>query len=113
MEHASNQATAAASGRSISALGSHALLGELAHTILNRCFRIACHLQRASKVSRSGKHRSSIRVSTLTQPRKKRAKSGKPEQNDVTRSLEHYRALRWFAVISMLAIISWILIDLF
>lgn len=27
--------------------------------------------------------------------------------------MKHYRALRWFAVISMLAIISWVLIDLF
>jgi cardiolipin synthase A/B len=52
-------------------------------------------------------------VSILTQPRKKKAKSGKPDQNEIARALEHYRVLRWFAVISMLAIISWVLIDLF
>jgi hypothetical protein len=35
----------------------------------------------------------------LTQPRKKKAKSGKPDQNEIARALEHYRVLRWFAVI--------------
>jgi hypothetical protein len=49
-------------------------------------------------------------MATLTHPRRPR-----PRQLDdnVTRALEHYRVLRWFAVISMIAIISWVLIDLF
>src|SRR5689334_25104655 len=51
---------------------------------------------------------------TLTQPRNKPAKPrSQREQSEVTEALKHYRVLRWFAVISMLAIISWVLIDLF
>jgi cardiolipin synthase A/B len=51
---------------------------------------------------------------TLTQPRSKPAKpAGKQEKSEVAEAMKHYRALRWFAVISMLAIISWVLIDLF
>ena len=55
-------------------------------------------------------------MATLTEPRKKTSKTSKPakqKEGEVARVLEHYRALRWFAVISMLAIISWVLIDLF
>ncbi|HZD95112.1 MAG TPA: phospholipase D-like domain-containing protein, partial [Candidatus Sulfotelmatobacter sp.] len=37
----------------------------------------------------------------------------KQESSEVAAALKRYRALRWFAVISMLAIISWVLIDLF
>jgi len=49
-------------------------------------------------------------MATLTQPRHPKEKQ---QDDKVTRALEHYRVLRWFAVISMLAIISWVLIDLF
>jgi len=49
-------------------------------------------------------------MATLTQSRRPQAKQ---QDSEVTRALEHYRVLRWFAVISMLAIISWVLIDLF
>lgn len=51
---------------------------------------------------------------TLTQSRRKPAKP-KPQQDqsEIAEAMKHYRALRWFAVISMLAIISWVLIDLF
>src|ERR1041385_1754321 len=49
-------------------------------------------------------------MATLTQPRRPQDKQ---QDSEVARALEHYRALRWFAVISMLAIISWVLIDLF
>jgi len=40
-------------------------------------------------------------------------KGGQKQEGEVARALEHYRALRWFAVLCMVAIISWILIDLF
>src|SRR3954462_1152032 len=50
---------------------------------------------------------------TLTQPKNKSAKSAKKDQSEIVVAMKHYLALRWFAVISMLAIISWILIDLF
>ncbi len=49
-------------------------------------------------------------MATFTQPRRPQSKQ---QDSEVTRALEHYRVLRWFAVISMLAIISWVLIDLF
>jgi cardiolipin synthase A/B len=35
------------------------------------------------------------------------------DKSEVAEAMKHYRALRWFAVISMLAIVSWVLIDLF
>jgi cardiolipin synthase A/B len=44
-------------------------------------------------------------------------KSAKPkaghDESEIAEAMRQYGALRWFAVISMLAIISWILIDLF
>src|SRR5215467_9328825 len=43
----------------------------------------------------------------------KPAKPKSQEQSEVADAMRHYRLLRWFAVISMLAIISWVLIDLF
>ena len=49
---------------------------------------------------------------TLTEPKNKPAKA-QPDQSEIASAMKHYRALRWFAVISMLAIISWVLIDLF
>ncbi|HZS25988.1 MAG TPA: phospholipase D-like domain-containing protein [Candidatus Angelobacter sp.] len=52
-------------------------------------------------------------MSTLIHPRSKPKKPKSHNEGEVAEALEHYRALRWFAVISMLAIISWILIDLF
>ena len=52
-------------------------------------------------------------MATLTEPTNKTNKAPKADDSEVTRALEHYRVLRWFAVISMLAIISWVLIDLF
>lgn len=50
---------------------------------------------------------------TLTRPKSKSAKPSAPDQSEIASAMKHYRALRWFAVISMLAIISWVLIDLF
>jgi cardiolipin synthase len=51
---------------------------------------------------------------TLTHSSRNPAKPGsKQEKSEVAEAMKHYRALRWFAVISMLAIISWVLIDLF
>ena len=51
---------------------------------------------------------------TLTQWKRKPARGGgKQEQSEIADAMKHYRALRWFAVISMLAIVSWVLIDLF
>ncbi len=50
---------------------------------------------------------------TLTSPKSKSAKPSAPDQSEIASAMKHYRALRWFAVISMLAIISWVLIDLF
>jgi len=53
-------------------------------------------------------------MATLTHPRSKPAKpKSQQEKSEVAEAMKHYRALRWFAVISMLAIISWVLIDLF
>src|SRR6185312_6333554 len=52
-------------------------------------------------------------MATLTQPKNKSAKPAKKDQSEIVVAMKHYRALRWFAVISMLAIISWVLIDLF
>lgn len=52
-------------------------------------------------------------MATLTEPRNNAPKSAKPDQSEIASAMKHYRALRWFAVISMLAIISWLLIDLF
>jgi cardiolipin synthase A/B len=52
-------------------------------------------------------------VPTLTRPKSKSAKPVAPDQSEIASAMKHYRALRWFAVISMLAIISWVLIDLF
>jgi cardiolipin synthase len=49
----------------------------------------------------------------LTRPKSKSAKPSAPDQSEIASAMKHYRALRWFAVISMLAIISWVLIDLF
>jgi cardiolipin synthase A/B len=47
-------------------------------------------------------------------PKKSKAKKSKGEQDsEVAQALEHSRALRWFAIISMLAISSWIVIALF
>jgi len=46
----------------------------------------------------------------LTGPKNKPPKQ---DQSEIASAMKHYRALRWFAVISMLAIISWVLIDLF
>ena len=52
---------------------------------------------------------------TSTKVRFKTAKATQPEQekSEIADAMGRYRALRWFAIISMLAIISWILIDLF
>ncbi len=47
------------------------------------------------------------------QPREIPARHKKGREGDVARALERYRWLRWFAVISMLAIASWIGIALF
>jgi cardiolipin synthase len=52
-------------------------------------------------------------VPTLTRPKSKSAKPSAQDQSEIASAMKHYRALRWFAVISMLAIISWVLIDLF
>ena len=52
-------------------------------------------------------------MATLTEPRNKAPKSAKPDQSEIASAMKHYRALRWFAVICMLAVISWLLIDLF
>lgn len=41
------------------------------------------------------------------------ARHKKGPEGEVARALEHYRWLRWFAVTSMLAIVSWVLIALF
>jgi cardiolipin synthase len=49
-------------------------------------------------------------VPTLTESKTRQATQDKSE---IASAMKHYRALRWFAVISMLAIISWVLIDLF
>jgi cardiolipin synthase A/B len=49
-------------------------------------------------------------VATLTQ---RKSRPPKQENSEIASAMRHYRALRWFAVISMLAIISWVLIDLF
>jgi cardiolipin synthase len=47
-------------------------------------------------------------VQTKTKPKKQ------PQSKDeIARALQHYKALRWFAVVSMLAIASWIVIALF
>jgi cardiolipin synthase A/B len=51
---------------------------------------------------------------TLTKARYKVAKAKpKQDESEIADAMRHYTALRWFAVISMLAIISWLLIDLF
>ncbi len=51
---------------------------------------------------------------TLTESRRKQGNPRtKKEKSEVADALKRHAALRWFAVISMLAIISWILIDLF
>lgn len=51
---------------------------------------------------------------TLTKSKRRSAASGgTQEQSEIADAMKHYRALRWFAVISMLAIVSWLLIDLF
>jgi len=66
--------------------------------------------------ARSRVHRNvrQVNMPTLTRSKDKPAKPhGRPEESEVGEILERYRVLRWFAVISMLAIISWILIDLF
>ena len=53
-------------------------------------------------------------MATLTQPRhpNRQNRQAGSERGRSSR-MKHYRVLRWFAVISMLAIISWVLIDLF
>lgn len=48
-----------------------------------------------------------------TQTKEIPARHKKGKEGDVARALEHYRWLRWFAVTSMLAIVSWIAIALF
>src|SRR6478752_6176757 len=50
---------------------------------------------------------------TLTESRSKPAGQQSREKSEVADALRRYTALRWFAVISMLAILSWVLIDLF
>src|SRR5690348_7502817 len=51
---------------------------------------------------------SPMAVVTKAKPKKQ------PQSKDeIARALQHYKALRWFAVISMLAIASWIVIALF
>jgi cardiolipin synthase len=51
---------------------------------------------------------------TLTKARYKSAKpKPKQDESEVAEAMARYGALRWFAIICMLAIISWILIDLF
>jgi len=53
-------------------------------------------------------------MSTFSKFKRKRAKPhASPEKSEVAYAMKHHAALRWFAVVSMLAIISWILIDLF
>jgi cardiolipin synthase A/B len=46
-------------------------------------------------------------------PREIPARHKKGKEGEVARALEHYRWLRWFAMVSMLAIASWIVIALF
>ena len=53
------------------------------------------------------------RAETPTKLKEVPARHRKGQEGEVARALEHYRWLRWFAVTSMLAIISWILIALF
>src|SRR5579884_587234 len=52
---------------------------------------------------------------TLTESKRKPAKptAKKEDNSEVLKILRQHAVLRWFAVISMLAIISWVLIDLF
>src|SRR5262245_46401951 len=50
---------------------------------------------------------------TITPSESKPAKPKSQEQSEVADAMRHYRLLRWFAVVSMLAIVSWVLIDLF
>src|SRR5215467_4578729 len=49
----------------------------------------------------------------ITSSESKPAKPKSQEQSEVADAMSHYRLLRWFAVVSMLAIVSWVLIDLF
>lgn len=49
----------------------------------------------------------------MTQTKEIPARHKKGQEGEVARALEHYRWLRWFAVISMLAIASWVGIALF
>ena len=69
-------------------------------------------ISRPDKLHRQVPQEYPNRVPTLTEPKNKPAKA-QPDQSEIASAMKHYRALRWFAVISMLAIISWVLIDLF
>src|SRR5438270_12127551 len=52
-------------------------------------------------------------MSTFSKFKRKRAKPhATPEKSEVAYAMKHHTALRWFAVVSMLAIISWLLNDL-
>jgi len=73
-----------------------------------------------SRRARASPHRSKQNevaeelMPTLTQPRRKHSQPRtKQENSEVAKILRQHAVLRWFAVISMLAIISWIFIDLF
>ncbi len=52
---------------------------------------------------------------TLTESKRKpaRPRAKKEDSSEVSKILRQHAVLRWFAVISMLAIVSWVLIDLF